>query len=105
MVIADTLEGVVHEQVSFHYDLSADVLYLRLLTHLESPAIGEDTPDDLTLFRDEETDEVVGLDILSWWKRFGDGGSRDSIDGMTRKIEPFALRLLAEAEKSAEIVA
>ena len=97
MVNAGTLDGVVDDCVSFHDDLSADVLYLRLIDHADTPAIGEDTPDDLVLFRHEETDEVVGLDVISWWKRFGDGTPRDSLREITRRIEPMAERLLAES--------
>lgn len=97
MVMAGTLEGVVDACVTFHYDLSADVLYLRLIDHSETPAVGEDTPDDLVLFRDEETDDVVGLDVISWWKRFGDGTPLDSLREITRRIEPMVERLLAEA--------
>ena len=97
MVMAGTLEGVVDACVSFHYDLSADVLYLRLIDQADTQAVGEDTPDDLVLFRREETDEVVGLDVISWWKRFGDETPRDSLREITRRIEPMAERLLAEA--------
>ncbi len=96
MVIADTLEGIVDDIVSFHYDLTQDVLYLRLLDHRNSPAIGEDTPDDLVLFRHEETDEVIGLDVISWWKRFGEG-SRDSLREVETRIESMAHRLMSEA--------
>jgi hypothetical protein len=98
MVIAGTLEGVVDARVSFHYDLAGDVLYLCLIDHAEGSAIGEDTPDDLVLFRDEKTDEVVGLDVISWWKRFGEGTPRDSLREITRRIEPMAERLLTEAQ-------
>ena len=98
MVIAGTLEGVVDARVSFHYDLSADVLYLRLIDHADTPAIGEDTPDDLVLFRDEATDDVVGLDVISWWKRFGGGVPRDSLREIARRMEPMAERLLAESQ-------
>jgi hypothetical protein len=100
MVIAGTLAGVVDSQVSFHYDLSADVLYLRLVDQSQGSPIGEDTDDDLVLFRDEETDQVVGLDVISWWKRFGEGSQRDSIQELTRRVEPLAQRLLAEYSSS-----
>ncbi len=97
MVIADTLEGVVDERIAFHDDFASDVLYLRLIELRDSPAIGEETTDDLTLFRHEETDEVVGLDVVSWWKRFGGGGSRDSFRDLERPIEAMCDRLKAEA--------
>ena len=98
MVIAGNLEGIVNGCISFHYDLSADVLYLRLIDSADTPTIGEDTPDDLVLFRHEETDDVVGLDVISWWKRFGDGASLDSLREITRRIELMAERLLAESQ-------
>jgi hypothetical protein len=97
MVIADTLEGVVDECISFHYDFASDVLYLRLIDKKDAPAIGEETPDDLTLFRHEETDVVIGLDVISWWKRFGGGASRDSFQDLERHIETMANRLKSEA--------
>lgn len=97
MVIAETLEGVVHGCMSFHFDMSNDVLYLRLLDHRESPAIGEDTADDLILFRHEETDAIIGLDVISWWKRFGEGSPPDSLREVERRVEAMARRLIAEA--------
>ena len=92
-----TLQGVPDDGVSFHCDMTADVLYLRLADRLDSPAIGEDTADDLVLFRDEGTDEVIGLDVISWWKRFGDGAAPDSLREVQRKLVPLADRLIAEA--------
>ena len=97
MVIAGNLEGVVDDRVSFHYDLASDVLYLRRLDSQDAIAIGEDTPDDLVLFRDEGSDEVIGLDVISWWSRFGEGASRDSLREISRRVEPMARRLLSEA--------
>lgn len=97
MVVAEFLEGAVDDAVSFHYDMVRDVLYLRLLDHKESPAIGEDTSDDLTLFRHEETDEVIGLDVISWWKRFGEGKDLESLREVEDRIEAMAHRLLSEA--------
>ena len=98
MVIVGTVEGIVDECVSFHYDFAADVLYLRLIDHADTPAIGEDTPDDLALFRDGETDEVVGLDVISWWKRFGNETPCDSLREITRRIEPMTRRLMVESQ-------
>lgn len=97
MVAAETLEGVVDSRVSFHYDMAADVLYLRRLDRPKGIVIGEDTADELVLFRDEESDEVIGLDIISWWARFGEGASRDSLREISRRVEPMARRLLLEA--------
>ncbi len=99
MIVAGTLSiaGVVDERVSFHYDPAAEVPYLRLVDHLESPAIGEDTHDDLVLLRHEDTDAVIGMDVISWWKRFGQGASPDSLREVECRLEPMAQRLLAEA--------
>ena len=97
MVIAGNLEGVDDDRVSFHCGLAADVLYLRRLDRPDAIAIGEDTADDLRLSHDEASDEVIGLDVISWWSRFGEGASRDSLREISRRIAPMARRLRSEA--------
>lgn len=89
------LAGRVDKSTSFHYDLGNDVLYLRRLDHRQSPAIGEDTPDDLILFRHEETGEPIGLTIVDWWRRFGGRALPDSIDELSRAVEPWARQIPA----------
>ncbi len=97
MVVAETLEGLIDQLVWFHYDIPGDVLYLSLEQYRKSPSFGEDTPDDLILFRHAETDEPIGLTIVSWWKRFGQGPLPDSLDEIARAIEPWAAKIPVES--------
>ena len=95
MVVTDVIEGVVDETLWFHYDITNDVLYLRLASHRERSTVGEETPDGFILLRDAETDEPAGLTVVNWWKRFGKGELPDSLSELERLIEPWARRLAA----------
>ena len=95
MVKTDTLEGIINERLRFHYDMTADVLYLRLLAAGDAPTIGDPTDEGDILLLDEGTEQPVGLTIISWWKRFGQGKLPDSISEIQRRIEPFAGKLAA----------
>lgn len=90
MVTTDTIEGIVSDKLRFHYDISADVLYIRLLSAEQTPTIGDLTDEGDILLRDEKTDEPVGLTVVSWWKRFGSGALPDSISEIGKRIEPMA---------------
>ena len=94
MVKVDTIEGVVDEVLWCHYDLTDDVLYLRLIAGRHTATLAEETPDGLVLERRED-DKVVGITIVSWWKRFGSGSVPDSIHALEQAIEPRAKRLAA----------
>ncbi|MCD6351176.1 MAG: DUF2283 domain-containing protein [Armatimonadetes bacterium] len=50
------------------YDDLADVLYLRL--HQPQHTIGEINDEGIIFVMDDETDELVGVDILDFWERF-----------------------------------
>jgi len=95
MVITDSVEGVVDGTVWFHYDLTNDVLYARLAAHRESPSVGEETPDGLILLKDPGTDKPIGMTIVNWWKRFGEGELPDSITELQQRIAPWARRVAA----------
>ena len=95
MVKTDTLEGVIDESLHFHYDMFADVLYLRLLSAQGSSTYGDLNDDGDILLRDQATDRPVGLTIISWWKRFGLGPLPDSIAEIQRQIEPLAKKVAA----------
>jgi len=95
MVVTDCLEGVANGVLWFHYDMSNDVLYLRLLAHREAETVSEETPDGLLLLRRSDTDDPVGLTVVNWWKRFGKGTLPDSISELQRHIEPWAERVAA----------
>lgn len=95
MVQTDAIEGIVNGSFRFHYDLSADVLYLRLMANDAAPAYGDLSPEGDILLRDEATDRPVGLTVISWWKRFGQGSLPDSISQIQQRIEPLVQRIAA----------
>jgi len=53
--------------MSIYYDEEGD--YLEIFIEGKSPTYGEDLGDDVTLFKKEETDEVVGVGVLNFRKR------------------------------------
>lgn len=95
MVTIETVEGLINGTVSYHYDVFADVLYLRLRTEMQTPAIGDETDDGDIELHAEADDRLIGITIISWWKRFGHGELPDSISEIQRLIEPQAERLAA----------
>ena len=95
MVKTDALEGIINDRYRFHYDLFADVLYVKLLSAEQATTYGDLTDEGDILLRDDKTDEPVGLTVVSWWKRFGDGELPDSIERIQHRIEPWAKRLEA----------
>jgi hypothetical protein len=95
MVSLDTLEGIVNGNLWYHYDVNADVLYLRLDSERDTSALGEETDDGFILLRAEKTDRPIGLTIVNWWKRFGQGSFPDSITEIQQRIEPLAHKLAA----------
>jgi hypothetical protein len=95
MVAIDTLEGIIDGGFWYHYDVGSDVLYVRLLAARRSSALGEETDDGFILLRDEPTDRPIGLTIVNWWKRFGQGALPDSISQIQGRIEKAARKLAA----------
>ena len=95
MVAIDTLEGFIDATLWFHYDVSGDVLYLRLASERETETLGEETDDGYILHRDARTGHPVGLTIVNWWKRFGQGDLPDSLSELQRQIEPWVEKLAA----------
>jgi hypothetical protein len=95
MVSIDTLEGLLDGMLWYHYEVGADVLYLRLCAHHETPVVGEETDDGLILLSSIESRLRVGLTVVNWWKRFGKGSLPDSISEIQRRIEPLRSRLVA----------
>jgi len=95
MVKVDTIEGVVDGVLWCHYDLTSDVLYLRLIAERDTPTLAEESADGLLLERREDNEKIVGLTVVSWWKRFGNGSVPDSIHALEQAIEPWAKRLAA----------
>ena len=71
MVKVDTIEGTVDDVLWYHYDLAGDVLYLRLSADRDAPTYAEESDDGFLLLRREDADDVVGITVVNWWKRFG----------------------------------
>ena len=95
MVKVDTIEGTVGDVLWCHYDLANDVLYLRLTAHRDAKTYAEETADGFLQLRREDDDTVVGLTVVNWWKRYGQGALPDSIRELEQAIEPWAKKLAA----------
>ena len=50
-----------------YYDEEGD--YLDIFVGKPLPNYGEEMDDDITVFKDEETDEIIGIGILNFKKR------------------------------------
>jgi len=95
VVTTDALEGTINGTLSYHYDVAGDVLYLRRIAEMDTPALGEESSDGFIELRAEASGEVIGLTIVNWWKRFGRGALPDSITAIHRAIEPIAAKIAA----------
>ncbi len=95
MVAPETIEGIINQTLRFHYDVDGDVLYLRLASERDVPALGEETAEGLVVLRREDDDRPVGLTIVNWWKRFGKGPLPDSLEELGRLIEPLGGKVAA----------
>ncbi len=51
-------------KMNLYYDEEGD--YLTIFIGESKPNYGEDITEDITLFKDEETDEVIGIGILNF---------------------------------------
>jgi hypothetical protein len=71
------------------------VLYLRINSCRDRDAVGEETDDGFILLRDQDTDGLVGITVVNWWKRFGSADLPDSIREIQTHIEPLAKKLAA----------
>lgn len=56
-----------HQTYGIYYDEEGD--YLEIFIAGTSPTYGEEIGDDVTLFRSESTNDVVGIGILNFKKR------------------------------------
>lgn len=95
MVVTDTLEGTIDNVLWFHYDMTGDVLYLRLVGERDTATVAEETPDGFLVLRREDDNRAVGLTVVNWWKRFGKGALPDSIRELQELIEPWAKKIAA----------
>ncbi len=95
MVKVDTIEGIVDDVLWWHYDVGNDVLYLQLVKHRGVATYSEETEDGHLLVLREDNDEVAGMTIVNWWKRYGKGELPDSIHALEQAVEPWARGLAA----------
>jgi len=56
-------------QMRIYYDEEAD--YLTIFVGESKPNYGEDVAQGVTLFKDEESDEIVGIGILNFKEKAG----------------------------------
>jgi hypothetical protein len=90
-VTARSVEGVWENALHYHLNLDNDVLCVRLLSNMDTEAYDEDTPEGLTLLRALDDDAVVGMVIISYWKRFGEGDvAGTTLRALEKKVEQFA---------------
>lgn len=54
-------------KMSIYYDKEGD--YLEIFIEGQSPTYGENIGDDITLFKKEENDEIIGVGILNFRER------------------------------------
>lgn len=95
MVATDTIEGTIDSSLWFHYDLTNDVLYLRLADRRDVQTYADEQDDGSLVLRSLNDDSTVGLTIVDWWKTYGNGDIPDSLRRLEEEIEPFAQKLAA----------
>ena len=54
-------------QMKIYYDKEGD--YLTIFVGDSKPNYGEDISSGITIFKDEETDEIIGIGILNFKKK------------------------------------
>ena len=57
----------MEKQMCIYYDEEGD--YLTLFVGDSKPNYGEEIDDDITLFRDNKTNEIIGIGILNFRER------------------------------------
>ena len=57
-------------KLSIHYDEEGD--YLEIFTKTGKPNYGEEVASGITIFKDDETDEVIGIGILNFKKKMNE---------------------------------
>ena len=69
------------------------MLYLRRGAPTDAPTYGEESDAGVIVLRLIADDSVVGMTVVSWWKRFGQGAVPDSLDEIIRRVETTTLAL------------
>lgn len=68
----DTIEGVLQDVLHYHYDVEADVLYLRLCAAVGQEVYGEEDEHGFHVMRLLTDDRAVGMTVVGFWRQFGD---------------------------------
>ena len=95
MTVPSSLEGYINGDYWYHYDMDNDVLYLKNKDFLQSETLGEENDDGIIEERYASTGKLVGITIVNWWKRFGDGELPESFIELGSRIEPFTKQVVA----------
>lgn len=67
----ETMEGATADGIHYHLDVESDVLYLRLADRRWDETYSDEDEAGYFIVRDMESNAIIGLTILSYWKRFG----------------------------------
>ena len=95
MVITDTIEGIVDGTLRFRFDVTNDVLYLRLASRAGEPTVAEESPDGALALRSQKDEALIGLTIVDFWKRSGNGlAPTEAISELERRIGGLAHQLV-----------
>jgi len=92
MATTESIEGMIGS-LWYHYDVPGDVLYIRKSNAREVPTYGEEEDDGLVMLRSLNDDSLVGITVVSWWKRSGQGQLPDSLREIGRNVEKTTSRL------------
>jgi hypothetical protein len=93
MVAVDTVEGFIDDSLWFHYDVGNDVLYVVVASERQTPTVVEETPEGLIVERRQGAEDIVGITVISWWKRFGSGPLPDSLKALQTSIAETAKQM------------
>ena len=94
MVTVDTVEGWIDDgRVTWHYDVFAGVMYVRIEADAETPALGEMNDAGNVIDRRCETSgRLIGRTAIGW-KAAGVPGLPDSTSALGRWAESIAVGL------------
>jgi len=96
----DTIAGTVGTVLHYHYDVTGDVLYLRLQDALGLETYGEEDEHGFHLLHALTDDRLVGMTVIGFWRQFGEESEPlTSTTGWEQKLEDsvseFGRQLLA----------
>ncbi len=95
----ETVEGVWHGALFYHYDVRNDVLYLRLNSRRDDVVYGEEDANGDHVLRALTDDQVVGMTVVGYWRQYGTAGlplaQPDWQDTVERSVAGLGERLMA----------